>query len=121
MNILADKSLAFASVVGNMCEALPKTAVNLSMIKQLARCATSIGANICESEYAQSNADFVSKLSIAQKEAGEARYWLTVLHNMHNIDDAAFSLRTSECEELLRLLAASIKTARRNGEQGQAP
>ncbi len=49
------------------------------MSKQLYRCGTSIGANIAESLYAQSDADYINKLKIALKEAGESKYWLDLL------------------------------------------
>lgn len=50
------------------------------MSKQVYRCGTSIGANIAESQFAQSDADFISKLSIALKEAAETIYWLELLY-----------------------------------------
>lgn len=51
------------------------------MSKQIYRSGTSIGANIAESIYAQSDADFINKLSIALKEASETRYWLELLND----------------------------------------
>ena len=50
------------------------------MSKQIYRCETSIGANIAESRFAQSDADYICKLSIALKEASETMYWLDLLH-----------------------------------------
>ena len=50
------------------------------MSKQIYRCGTSIGANIAESRFAQSDADYMCKLSIALKEASETMYWLDLLH-----------------------------------------
>ena len=50
------------------------------MSKQIYRCGTSIGANIAESQFAQSDADYINKLSIALKEAAETIYWLELLH-----------------------------------------
>jgi len=50
------------------------------MSKQILRCGTSIGANVREGLYAQSRKDFISKLNIALKEAGETDYWLNVIH-----------------------------------------
>ena len=51
------------------------------MSKQIYRCGTSIGANLAESQFAQSNADYISKLSIALKEAAETIYWLELLYS----------------------------------------
>ena len=50
------------------------------MSKQIYRCGTSIGAYIAESQFAQSDADYINKLSIALKEAAETIYWLELLH-----------------------------------------
>ena len=50
------------------------------MSKQIYRCGTSIGANIAESQFAQSDADYINKLSIALKETSETMYWLDLLH-----------------------------------------
>ena len=50
------------------------------MSKQIYRCGTSIGANIAESQFAQSDADYINKLSIALKEAAETIYWLELLY-----------------------------------------
>ncbi len=51
------------------------------MSKQIYRCGTSIGANIAESQFAQSDADYISKLSIALKETSETMYWLDLLYD----------------------------------------
>lgn len=51
------------------------------MSKQIYRCGTSIGVNLAESQFAQSNADYISKLSIALKEAAETIYWLELLYS----------------------------------------
>ena len=64
------------------------------MSKQIYRCGTSIGANIAESRFAQSDADYICKLSIALKEASETMYWLDLLHESDFI-----SLK--QCESLL--------------------
>ena len=55
--------------------------------KQLLRSGTSIGANVREGQYAQSKKDFISKMSIALKEAGETGYWLGILHSVNYLND----------------------------------
>ena len=59
--------------------------------KQILRSGTSIGASIRESEFAQSNADFINKLSISLKEANETDYWLNLLKDSDYIDSNAFN------------------------------
>ena len=58
--------------------------------KQIYRCGTSIGANIAESIYAQSKADYVNKLKISLKEASETRYWLELLYESSIIDELQY-------------------------------
>lgn len=70
---LRDLSMDFAVSVLKLCEDIKG---HYSVANQLERAATSIGANIREANYAQSRADFVSKLQIALKECYETEYWL---------------------------------------------
>ena len=79
--------------------------------KQILRSGTSIGASIRESEFAQSNADFINKLSISLKEANETDYWLNLLKDS---DYNAFNSMEIDCGELIALLVSSIKTAKNN-------
>ena len=58
--------------------------------KQINRCGTSIGANIAESIYAQSEADYINKLKISLKEASETRYWLELLYESGIIDELQY-------------------------------
>ena len=82
--------------------------------KQILRSGTSIGASIRESEFAQSNADFINKLSISLKEANETDYWLNLLKDSDYIDSNAFKRREIDDGELIALLVSSIKTAKNN-------
>ena len=77
-NVVLEKSFAFAVEVVAVCEELT-SAKRYVLSNQLIRSGTSVGANISESEYAQSREDFISKLSVALKEAAESRYWLKLL------------------------------------------
>lgn len=82
------------------------------MSKQLLRCGTSIGANIAESQQAQSRPDFTSKLNIALKEAVETNYWLRLLHETGYLTKAQFISIISDCDELERMLASIVKTTK---------
>ena len=83
------------------------------MSKQLLRSGTSIGANVAEGQFAQSRADFVLKYSIALKEASETRYWLELLQAAGNLPNSASThTLVADCVELIRLLVASLKTAK---------
>ena len=80
--------------------------------KQILRSGTSIGANIAEAFYAESDMDFVHKLSISQKEAGETIYWLELLHDSDFISDIEFESINKDAEEMIKLLTSSIKTVK---------
>ncbi|MCF8321275.1 MAG: four helix bundle protein [Flavobacterium sp.] len=80
--------------------------------KQLLRSGTSIGANIRESEHAQSKADFIHKLSISLKEANETEYWLDLLFETKFINLIEFENIKPKIIELLKLLTSIIKTSK---------
>lgn len=80
---------------------------------QIGRSGTSIGANICEAQYAQSKADFASKLQIALKEANETRYWLVLLVKTEYINREEYDALEKACFKLRAMLVASIKTAKK--------
>ena len=80
------------------------------------RSGTSIGANIHEGIQAQSKADFVSKYSVALKEASETSYWLVVLHRSEFLDDKLYLSLKQDIDELIRLLVSSIKTIKKGME-----
>ena len=82
--------------------------------KQLLRSGTSIGANVTEANYAQSKADFISKMSIALKEAAETGYWLDLLKDTNYINNEQFKSIKSDCEDLIRLLTAILKNSKPN-------
>ena len=83
------------------------------MSKQILRSGTSIGANIYEAAYAQSKADFVSKLSISLKEASETSYWLTLLSKTDYLEEDAYVSMKTDVDEIIRLIIASVKTSKK--------
>ena len=84
------------------------------MSRQLLRSGTAIGALLMEGEFAQSKKDFINKFHIAVKEANEARYWLLLLHETDYIKHGEYESMKNDCEELIKMLASSIKTAKSN-------
>lgn len=77
--------------------------------KQLIRSGTSIGANISESQNAQSKQDFISKLCIALKEADETKYWLTLLNKAGYLDNAEYEAIINENNKIIGILVTIIK------------
>ncbi len=114
-NLIESKSKAFALSVIKLYEYL-QSKRELVMSKQVLRSGTSIGANVSEGQFAQTRADFLSKYHIALKEAGETRYWLDLLNMAGYLRDfKTFNFLKADCDELIRLLASSVKTAKKNG------
>lgn len=88
-NIIKNKSFNFAVRIVNLNKFL-QDKKEFILSKQILRSGTSVGAMIRESEHAESNADFIHKLAIAQKEANETMYWLELLYNTKYIDKKMF-------------------------------
>ena len=84
-----------------------------SIYKQVLRSGTSISANVHESEFAQSPMDFVSKLSIALKEANETINWLNLLKDTGYLSEIQFDSMAKDCSEIIALLVSSIKTVKK--------
>ena len=81
---------------------------------QIGRSATSVCANIAESRYGHSRADFIAKLEIALKEANETGKWLEMLYKTNYIDEVKYKSINKTCSTIRILLIASIKTAKNN-------
>jgi len=113
-NVLVDKSLAFAIRIVNCYKYLTEEKKEFVMSKQLFRSGTSVGANIHEAIEGQSRADFISKMSIALKEARESSYWLTLLHRTNYVEDNIFRSLRNDMDEIIRILIATIKTTKKN-------
>ena len=116
-SIVGEKSLAFAKRIAKCYRHLKDKKKESVMSKQLLRSGTSIGANVREGLYAQSRKDFISKLNIALKEAGETDYWLEVIHSAEYFTDDEYQSLKSDNDELLRLLVAIIKTTKEGKEE----
>lgn len=78
------------------------------------RSGTAIGAMVSEAQFAQSKPDFITKLHIAVKEANEVNYWLYLMYRTDYISEKEYLTMTAGCDELLKLLTASLKTAKSN-------
>ncbi|MBR1932867.1 MAG: four helix bundle protein [Prevotella sp.] len=112
-SVLAEKSLQFAIRVVNCVKYLQGERKEYVMSKQMLRSGTSIGANIHEAIYAQSKADFSSKLSISLKEASETSYWLTILKETEYLSVEAYHSMKTDVDEIIRIIIASLKTTRK--------
>lgn len=92
------------------------------MSKQVYRSGTSVGANVRESKHAQSDADFLSKMSIAYKEADESNYWLNLLHDNGYLNDDQHESLSHDCTRIIKILTSIVKTMRQKlGKDNHEP
>ncbi len=112
-NRLVVDSIDFAVSVLKICENIK---VHRSVVNQIERSATSIGANIREANYAHGTADFISKLKISLKECYETEYWIEIMQKVNMIDDDTAKKLMHNCGSLGRMLIASINTAKENNK-----
>ena len=108
-SLIKDKSYAFALQIIKLSRILSKQQ-EFVVSKQLLRAGTSIGANVEEALAGQSRADFISKMSIASKEAREANYWLRLLRDSETIDKSVSLPLLDESESIIKILTSIVKT-----------
>jgi len=112
-NKLVDLSMDFAIKIIKLCETIKG---HYSLVNQLERAASSIGANIHEANYAHGKPDFIAKLQIALKECYETEYWLALFVKSDILNrDSAVDLY-NQCGTIRRILIASINTAKENNK-----
>ena len=115
-NIILNKSFDFAIRIVNLYKYLCDEKKEYILSKQLLRSGTSIGANVNESQAGQSKNDFISKMSIASKEARESKYWIELLIKTQYLDDREqyVSSLVDEIDEINKILTSIVKSSREN-------
>ena len=113
-NIIKDKSFAFALRIIKMYRFLCENKKEFVLSKQLLRCGTAIGALIKEAEHAESKADFIHKIAIAQKEANEAGYWIELLFRSEYIDENVYQSVISDAQEIHKIISSILISSKRN-------
>jgi len=111
-NAIREKSFQFAVRIVKLCRFLRASRKEYTLTGQLLRAGTSIGANVVESQQAQSRPDFVSKLNIALKECVETEYWLRLLEATDYLTAREAGSVLEDCIELKKLLVAIVKTTK---------
>ena len=106
------KSKLFARRVIKMYAYLSDKKHEHILSKQVLRSGTSVGANLTEAKYAQSKADFASKLGIALKEAAETVYWLELLQDGGYVTAKMAGSMLADANELVAMLVSAIKKVR---------
>ena len=115
--VIANLSLDFALRIVKVYNYLCEQKAEFVMSKQLLRSGTNIGANIAESEHAQSSADFISKLYIALKEANESKYWLTLLCRAEYLKDIEYESIMKDLRIIIGTLVNTIKKTKDNQQE----
>jgi len=113
-NQIVVDSKAFAIRIIKLYKYLSEEKKEYVMAKQVLRSGTSIGANISESIFAQSRMDFVSKMSIALKEANETRYWLDLLVETGYIETAHYDSIIEDISKIIGTLVNIINSTKKN-------
>ena len=110
-NQLREDAIEFAIQISDLCDEIKGCSV---YIHQIVRSSSSIGANIHEAKYAQSKADFISKLEIALKESSETEYWLELIFRKGKMCEETYKDLRNQCGSIRRRLISSITTAKAN-------
>ncbi|MCG2793651.1 MAG: four helix bundle protein [Weeksellaceae bacterium] len=113
-NIIKQKSFDFAVRIVKLNQYLTNDKKEFVLSKQILRSGTSVGAMIRESEHAQSKADFIHKLSVAQKEINETIYWLELFHATNYLSLQEFTSLNEDAVEIIKLITSILKTSKIN-------
>jgi four helix bundle protein len=108
---IEERLIRFAVRVLKVCNELPKTAAGRHLSDQLLRSGTAPAAHYVEGRNAESKRDFIHKLRLALKELNEARIWLKMIVQSDMLAESRLAELLVECDELCRILNASIQTA----------
>ena len=111
---LEERTAAFGNAAILLAKTVPLTPITRPLVSQLVRSATSVGANYCEADDAESRADFKHKIGICKKEAREARHWLRML--VTAVPEARVQARPlwQEAKELNLIFNAIVRTTTAN-------
>jgi len=106
---LEERTAVFAESLIEFTKKIVRSPINDPMITQLVRAGTSVGANYCEADSAESRKDFCHKMGICKKEAKETRYWLRIIANSNLSLKVAAKPLWTEASELLLIFNAIIR------------
>lgn len=111
-NVIENKSFQFAIRIVRLYKFLCEEKKEYILSKQLLRAGTSIGANVTESQQAQSKPDFVSEISIALKETSETKYWIKLLGATEYLSENQTKSILDDCVEIEKILVTILKSAK---------
>ena len=115
-NAIQKKSMEFSIRIVRLYKYLSKEKKEYTLSKQMLRSGTSVGANAREGKYAQSREDFISKMSIALKEASETEYWLELMNKTGYLSNGEYESIEKDCQEMLKILTGIVKSTKEKKE-----
>jgi len=118
---LEERTAKFGEAVIDFCHATSANPVASPIINQLVRAGTSIGANYCEADDAESKRDFRHKIALCRKEARETKYWLRMIAKAAPARKSAARQLWREAKELHLIFVAIVRTTDRNLRAAQTP
>ena len=107
--MIRTKTIDFAIRIVNFYKYLCEEKKEYVMSKQILRSGTSIGANVSESKNAQTDPDYLTKMSIALKEADETQYWLEVLYRSNFVSEKEYDSLNNDLKEIIAILVSIVK------------
>lgn len=119
-SVIQEKSFAFALRIVRLYKHLQDVQKEFVMSRQLLKSGTSIGANVREAKNAESTADFIHKLAIAQKEADETLYWIELLYQSQYLSETEAESILADGNELIRIIR-SISISTKHSRASQLP
>jgi four helix bundle protein len=112
-NVIKAKSFQFAIRIVKLYQFLCEEKKEYVLSKQLLRSGTSVGAMVREAEFAESKADFIHKLALAQKEINETIYWLELMQASEFLTNDQFNSLNTDAIEIIKLITSIIKTTKK--------
>ena len=110
-NVIEEKSFVFSENIVLTYKELVYNKREYVLSKQLLRSCTSIGANISEAVFGQSQRDFISKMQIARKEPNESLFWIRLMERTGFLETEQAIKLKKEANEIIRILTAIVKTS----------
>ncbi len=111
-HIIKDSSFLFAKRIIKLYQYITESKKEFVISKQLLRSGTAVGALVREAQNAESRADFIHKLGIAQKECDESLYWLELLYESGYLIEKEFTSIQQEATDLLKMIRSAIITTK---------
>jgi len=107
---LEERTAKFSEDIVVFCKGVRQDNINRSIVNQLIRSGTSIGANYCEANNASSKKDFRNKIFIYKKEAQETKYWLRILTKCNPEEKRKAQDLWKECQELTMIFQKIVNS-----------